>query len=269
MEPRPRLHEDLAGVQALLCRALRRTISGVAGHPYEQGFDLRLVPGKLGEPFKWTRRSTVFVTSMSDLFHEGVPDGYIDAVARVMEAAPWHTYQVLTRRAHRLRDTLTGRLARLADQRHIWWGVSVEDRKHGLPRVDQLRATPAGLRFLSVEPLLEDLGEIDLTGIGWVILGGESGPGARPLEAAWVRSVQVQCAAAGVPFFFKQWGGERQSETGCTLDGQTYEGFPTHGLATARVPTRPLRAQLLKSLALAEDRFEPKLVQLRGRTTAA
>jgi protein gp37 len=242
---------------------------GVSGHPYEQGFDLRLVPDKLAEPFRWTRRSLVFVTSMSDLFHDDVPDSYIDAVARVMEAAPWHAYQVLTRRADRLRETLAGRLERLAELRNIWWGVSVEDRRHGLPRIDKLRATPAGLRFLSIEPLLEDLGKIDLSGIGWVILGGESGPGARPMDPAWVRSVQTQCAAAGVPFFFKQWGGERRSQTGCTLDGRTYEGFPSDALVTVPVPARAARARILDGLELGRQSWEPSLVQLRTRKPAA
>ena len=183
---------------------------GVAGHPYEQGFDLRHVPEKLSEPLKWSRRTIVFVTSMSDLFHEDVPDAYVDAVARVMESAPWHTFQVLTKRAERLHDALSGRLARFAELPHVWWGVSVEDRRYGLPRIDQLRRAPAGLRWVSIEPLLEDLGEINLSGIDWVILGGESGPGARHMNADWVRSVQRQCAEAKVPFFFHQWGGARR-----------------------------------------------------------
>jgi protein gp37 len=127
---------------------------GVPRHPYEQGFDLRLVPEKLTEPFAWTDRRVVFVNSMSDLFQEGIPDAYVDAVARVMEATPWHTYQVLTKRPDRLRKALTGRLSRFANQPHVWWGVSVENRRYGLPRIDELRAAPAGVRFLSIEPLL-------------------------------------------------------------------------------------------------------------------
>src|SRR5947209_9031445 len=162
---------------------------GVKGHPYEQGFDLRLVPEKLTEPFTWRSSKLVFVNSMSDLFQPGVPDGYAEAVSQVMVEANWHTYQVLTKRSERLRDLLNGRLEFAAKRKHIWWGVSVEDRKYGLPRIEHLRESPAAIRFLSVEPLLENLGEIDLTGISWVIVGGESGPGARPIEKEWVLSI--------------------------------------------------------------------------------
>ena len=131
---------------------------GVKGHPYEQGFDLRLVQEKLTEPFSWRSAKLVFVNSMSDLFQTGVPDDYVEAVARVMVTANWHTYQVLTKRSERLRDALRGELLFAAKQENIWWGVSVEDRKYGLPRIDHLRAAPARVRFLSIEPLLEDLG---------------------------------------------------------------------------------------------------------------
>ena len=153
---------------------------GVKGHPYEQGFDLRLVPEKLAEPLRWRVPKMIFVNSMSDLFHDGVHDDYIVAVARVMEAARWHTYQVLTKRAGRLRRLLNSALAFAACQRHIWWGVSVEDRKYGVPRIEELRQTEANVRFLSVEPLLEDLGQLNLDGIHWVIVGGESGPAQGP-----------------------------------------------------------------------------------------
>src|SRR5262245_8693234 len=148
---------------------------GVKGHPYEQGFDLRLVPEKLAEPLKWATPKTIFVNSMSDLFHKDVPDNYIAKVARVMQLADWHTYQVLTKRPERMKVLLGGPLAFAAELPHVWWGTSVENRKHGLPRVGLLQGTPAAMRFLSVEPLLEDLGEVNLTGIGWVIVGGESG----------------------------------------------------------------------------------------------
>ncbi|QEH32751.1 Phage protein Gp37/Gp68 [Aquisphaera giovannonii] len=199
---------------------------GVPGHPYEQGFDLRLVPAKLSEPLKWAAPKTIFVNSMSDLFHKDVPDAYIERVVQVMELADWHTYQVLTKRADRLRDLLRTKLAFAARLEHIWWGVSVEDRKYGLPRIDALREAPAALRFLSVEPLLEDLGEIDLGGIDWVIVGGESGAGSRPLDAAWVVSIREQCRGAKVPFFFKQWGGVRKSEAGRMLEGVTFDEMP-------------------------------------------
>jgi protein gp37 len=200
---------------------------GVKGHPYEQGFDLRLVPSKLGEPLRWRSPKMIFVNSMSDLFHEGVPDEYIATVAKVMVAAKWHTYQVLTKRSGRLRALLESKLKFAARERHIWWGVSVEDKKYGLPRVEDLRNFPAAMRFLSVEPLLEDLGKVDLRGIDWMIVGGESGAGARPMKKEWVLSLRDQCRRSGVKFFFKQWGGVRKSEAGRRLEGKTYDEFPS------------------------------------------
>jgi len=215
---------------------------GVPGHPYEQGFDLRFVPEKLAEPLRWRTPKMVFVNSMSDLFHNDVPDAYVAAVARVMVLANWHTYQVLTKRSERLRDLLQTRLAHAGDLAHVWWGVSVEDRRHGLPRIDHLRAAPARVRFLSVEPLLEDLGPVNLEGIHWVIAGGESGPGARPMDVAWVRALRVQCAEARVPFFFKQWGGVRKGKAGRELDGRTYDEFPERRAAPVLDPARRLAA---------------------------
>jgi protein gp37 len=199
---------------------------GVPGHPYEQGFDLRLVPEKLGDPVEWRKPRLVFVNSMSDLFHDEVPDSYIEDVARVMQVASWHTYQVLTKRSERMRDLLQTTLQNAAQQAHIWWGVSVENKKHGLPRIDHLRSAPANVRFLSIEPLLEDLGPINLDGIHWVIVGGESGPGARPMKEEWVLSIRDQCQAAGVPFFFKQWGGVQKKKAGRELQGRTYDELP-------------------------------------------
>lgn len=221
---------------------------GVKGHPYEQGFDLRLVPEKLTEPFSWRSPKLVFVNSMSDLFQAGVPDEYAVAVSRVMVKANWHTYQVLTKRAERMAELLSAQLRFSAEQENIWWGVSVEDRKYGLPRVDQLRQAPAKFRFLSIEPLLEDLGEINLSGISWVIVGGESGPGARPMKREWVVSIQKQCMDQRVPFFFKQWGGVRKAKNGRLLDGRTYDEYPQR--IAGQVPDR---ADCLKS---AEDFLE-------------
>ena len=209
---------------------------GVKGHPYEQGFDLRLVPEKLTEPFSWRSPKLVFVNSMSDLFQDGVPDWYAEAVSRVMTVANWHTYQVLTKRSERLRDLLTEKLRFAAEQENIWWGVSVEDRRYGLPRVEHLRQAPAKVRFLSIEPLLEDLGKIDLTGISWIIVGGESGPGARPMKREWVVSIREQCRAQKVPFFFKQWGGVRKAKNGRLLDKRTYDEYPRR--IAAPVPDR-------------------------------
>ncbi len=199
---------------------------GVPGHPYEQGFDLRTVPGKLAEPLRWRSSRMVFVNSMSDLFHVDVTEDYIREVVRVMLVADWHTYQVLTKRSERMRELLQGPLRDAAEAPQIWWGVSVENRRDGLPRVDALRASPARTRFLSIEPLLEDLGELDLSGIHWVIAGGESGPGARPMRPEWIESIRDQCRASGVPFFFKQWGGTRKGKAGRTLDGRTYDEKP-------------------------------------------
>ncbi len=215
---------------------------GVPGHPYEQGFDLRLIPEKLAEPLRWKTPKSVFVNSMSDLFHEDVPDDYVLKVVRVMQTANWHTFQVLTKRSERLRDMLQTTLSAGASAPHIWWGVSVEDRKHGLPRIDHLRAAPAAVRFLSIEPLLEDLGEFDLTGIHWAIVGGESGAGARPMQKEWVLSIRDQCEKAQVPFFFKQWGGVRKSKAGRELDGQTYDAMPSRAEVPVLDATRRLAA---------------------------
>ncbi len=219
---------------------------GIPGHPFEFGFDLRIVPEKLGDPLRWGAPRMIFVNSMSDLFHKDVPDEYIIKVARVMSAANWHTYQILTKRADRLAALLKGKLRFAAEQSHIWWGVSVENKKHGLPRIDLLRAAPAKVRFLSIEPLLEDLGEFKLNGIAWAIVGGESGPGARPMQAEWVRSIRRQCKQSGVAFFFKQWGGVRKSETGRELDGKTYSAFPARNSMEA--PTLANRRNVLRQL---------------------
>jgi protein gp37 len=221
---------------------------GVPGHPYEQGFDLRLVPEKLAEPLRWSSPKTVFVNSMSDLFHEQVHDDYIEKVVRVMERANWHTYQVLTKRSERLRDLLSTRLSFAAALEHIWWGVSVEDRKYGVPRIDHLRQAPASVRFLSVEPLLEDLGNLNLSGIKWVIVGGESGAGARPMKEEWVKSIRKQCRAARVPFFFKQWGGVQKSKNGRELDGRTYDEMPKQ--VSRQMASRDSRHVLIESLPI-------------------
>ncbi len=224
---------------------------GVPGSPYEQGFDLKLVPKKLMEPFSWTAAKMVFVNSMSDLFHQGVPDSYIRDVVQVMESANWHTYQVLTKRSERLRDLLTTSLEAAAQLSNIWWGVSVENRKHGLPRIDHLRDTPAKVRFLSIEPLLEDIGSINLDGIDWVIVGGESGPNARPMKREWVTEIRDQCQSAGVPFFFKQWGGVRKSKTGRELDGKIYGQFPL--VEERHVPALRIRTAMKNRLLASES----------------
>jgi protein gp37 len=221
---------------------------GVPDHPFEQGFDLRLVPEKLAEPFKWSAKRRIFVNSMSDLFHPGVPDAFIAKVAAVMRAADWHTYQVLTKRPDRMRKLLRGPLREAAKCQHVWWGVSVENRRHGLPRIDILRESGAAMKFLSIEPLLEDLGDFDLTGIDWVIVGGESGPRARPLDRQWVVRIRDLCASFEVPFFFKQWGGVRKSQYGRELDKRTYDEFPVEAMRIP--PSKPHRERAARKFAV-------------------
>lgn len=220
---------------------------GIPGHPYGQGFDLRLVPEKLSEPLSWKRPRKVFVNSMSDLFQDGVDDDFIRRVFDTMNRADWHTYQVLTKRAERMRDVTRVLPRELVHRTHIWLGVSVEDRRYGVPRIDVLREVPAAVRFLSIEPLLEDLGALDLRGIHWVIVGGESGARARPMEPTWVRSIQRQCAAQHVPFFFKQWGGVQKGKAGRTLDQRTWDEFPRVVVDRPRpAPPRPYRLALVE-----------------------
>jgi protein gp37 len=221
----------------------------VKGHPFEFGFDLQLIPEKLGDPIRWSTPRKIFVNSMSDLFHPDVPDEFVENVCNVMLSANWHTYQVLTKRADRMSRLLTTKLKNAAAASHIWWGVSVENRTHGLPRIDLLRAAKPSVAFLSIEPLLEDLGPFNLKGIHWAIVGGESGHGARPIEASWVRSIRKQCRKEEVPFFFKQWGGVRKAEAGRELDGRTYDEFPN--VVENRVPSYMERTELLERLAVA------------------
>jgi len=240
----------------------------VPGHPYESGFDPRLIPKKLLEPVLWASSKTVFVNSMSDLFQDAVPDEYVAAVAEVMLCTPWHTYQVLTKRGDRLRRLLTGKLRAAAEACHIWWGVSVEDKRYGLPRIDCLRNSPAGVRFLSVEPLLEDLGNVDLRGIHWVIVGGESGAGARPMREEWVESIRKQCGAANAFFFFKQWGGVRKGKHGRSLNGRIYDEMPTR-LVTP-VPSHTIRQELARSLEPLTQQWDgAPLVQIDHHAVVA
>ena len=235
---------------------------GVPGHPYEQGFDLRLVPEKLLEPLRWQQPRMIFVNSMSDLFHEEVPDEYIKRVAIVMQRANWHTYQILTKRSARLSKLLRTTLREAAQASHIWWGVSVENRRVGLPRLQDLRLSNACMRFLSIEPLLEDLGALDLKGMSWVIVGGESGVGARSMEPDWVVSVQKQCQIARVPFFFKQWGGIRKIEAGRSLFGRTFDEFPP---VIRAIPPKPQqRKQLLQDMATALFTESPTMLSLES-----
>lgn len=195
---------------------------GVPGHPFEQGFDLRLVPEKLDEPLRVKKPQRIFVNSMSDLFHEGVPVEYIRQVFDVMNKANWHEYQVLTKRAERLED-LNGAIKWAP---HIWMGVSVENSDY-VWRIDHLRRINAHVKFLSIEPLLGPISELNLHGIDWVIVGGESGPGARPMKKEWVIDIRDQCVQSDVAFFFKQWGGVFKKKTGRELEGRTWDEMPT------------------------------------------
>jgi protein gp37 len=238
---------------------------GVQGHPYQQGFDLRLVPDKLPEPFHWSSPRTVFVNSMSDLFQPDVPDEYIEEVVRVMVEANWHTYQILTKRSERLRNLLSTKLSRAAKQQHIWWGVSVEDKRYGLPRIEHLRCSPAAVKFLSIEPLLEDLGEFDLAGMDWAIIGGESGHGARSMHPDWVENIFALCRRQKVAFFFKQWGGVHKSTAGRMLHGKTYDEMPER--IVADIPDKKTRAMIAKGYE-TRIAFWHQAIKKKGPATA-
>jgi protein gp37 len=206
---------------------------GVKGHPYEQGFDLRIWPERFDLPLRWKSPRTIFVNSMSDLFHRDIPDAVVETLFETMRKADWHTFQVLTKRPERMRAFVLDRakrsLAPAVVQPNTWLGTSVESQ-HYVARAAAVCDLPVSVRFLSCEPLL---GPLDLRkvldlekGINWVIVGGESGHGARPMEKEWVLSIQSQCEDAGVPFFFKQWGGRNKKRAGRVLDGRTWDEMP-------------------------------------------
>jgi protein gp37 len=195
---------------------------GVPGHPFEQGFDLRLVEHAVELPKRWKRGRHIFVNSMSDLFHKDVPDTFIQRVFDVMRDTPQHQYQLLTKRASRMAKFLDGKRA----PENVWCGVSVENQKY-TSRVAELTKVKARIRFLSVEPLIGPITHLPLEGIHWVIVGGESGAGARPLQADWVRAIRDACVDAAVPFFFKQWGGVQKSKAGRVLDDRTWDQLPS------------------------------------------
>lgn len=192
------------------------------GQPnYANGFELTVQEKALELPLRWKKSQTIFVNSMSDLFHKDIPIEYIYRVFDVMQQADWHVFQVLTKRSGRLMETS----ARLPWKPHIWMGVSVESKKY-TSRIDHLRQTDAHIKFLSLEPLLGPLPDLDLRGIDWVIVGGESGPGARVMQKSWVTDIRDQCSYAGVPFFFKQWGGVNKKRSGRLLDDRTWDEMP-------------------------------------------
>ncbi len=217
------------GCKHCYAEKMAKRLQSMGMRGYEKGFRLTLMPERLAEPLERRRPTVYFVNSMSDLFHEKVPFAYIDRVFEVIGRAHHHTFQILTKRAERMAAYCRGR----AVPPNAWLGVSVEDRKYGVPRIEVLRGIDATIRFLSVEPLLEDVGTIDLTDIHWVIVGGESGLRARPMRPSWVEGVKRQCEAAGVPFFFKQWGswgadGQKRSKkaNGRALEGRVWDAMP-------------------------------------------
>ena len=209
------------GCQHCYAERMARRLHAMGSRRYQNGFRLTLHPDQLDLPLRWAKPQMVFVNSMSDLFHPDVPLGFIRSVFDVMQRAPQHTFQILTKRARRL--------ASLAPQLvwppNVWMGATVETQEY-VWRINCLRQAPAGTRFVSLEPLLGMIRDLPLDGIGWVILGGESGPGARPMRAQWAQTVRDQCVAAGVPFFFKQWGGTQRKRAGRRLDGRLWDEYP-------------------------------------------
>ena len=200
---------------------------GVAGHPYEQGFELRHWPSRLDQPARWRKPRMIFVNSMSDLFHKRVDRSFIDNVFETMETVDRHVYQILTKRSSLMRNYLRRRYAGGLAPDHIWCGVSVEDHL-ATARIQHLRMAPAAVRFLSIEPLLGPIGNISLEGISWVIVGGESGPNARPMQLEWVRDIRDCCVRARVPFFFKQWGGQTPKAGGRKVEGVEHNAMPSY-----------------------------------------
>lgn len=210
------------GCKFCYAERLARRLQAMGQPNYAQGFTLTLHEELLEVPLRWKKPRTIFVNSMSDLFHSAVPVAFIQRVFAAMAQAPWHRFQVLTKRAERLVELS----ASLPWPPHIWMGVSVESAAY-VDRIAHLYATDAAIKFLSLEPLLGPLPALPLDGIDWVIVGGESGPGARPMDATWALDIRDQCQSAGVPFFFKQWGGVRKKRTGRLLDGRTWDEMPT------------------------------------------
>jgi protein gp37 len=219
-----------AGCANCYAETMARRLKAMGAHGYDNGFDLTLLPERLKQPLRKKKPTRFFVNSMSDLFHEDVPDEFLDDVFAVMRQTPQHTYQILTKRAYRLPQYFGAKTL----PANIWLGVTVEDRESGIPRIDHLREVNAAIRFLSVEPLLQDLGKIDLSGIHWVIVGGESGSNARPMHQGWVLSIKEQCEKYGCAFFFKQWGTwgmdmvkRHKKANGRLLLGQIWNAYPT------------------------------------------
>lgn len=218
------------GCKHCYAEVMAKRLQAMGARGYENGFNLSILPERLEQPLMRRKPTTYFVNSMSDLFHNDIPFRFLDQVFDVIKRTPQHTYQILTKRAARMRKYFASRIV----PDNVWLGVSVENRKYGLQRIDDLREIKAGIRFLSVEPLLEDVGEIDLRGIHWVIVGGESGSKARPMKAEWVETIKEQCEQDGVAFFFKQWGGwgadgkrRAKKNNGRLFAGKTWDEMPS------------------------------------------
>ena len=214
-----------AGCDHCYAERFSERFRGVRGHPFEMGFDLTLKPDRLQQPFGWKRPRMIFVNSMSDLFHKHIPRAYVQAVFDTMERADWHTYQVLTKRSSLLQKFINDRYKDRLAPAHMWFGVSIENGQ-ATSRIAHLQKARASVRFLSIEPLIAPVGRLSLAGIHWVIVGGESGPRARPMDRAWVVEIRNQCLKARVPFFFKQWGGRSPKSGGRLLDGKEWNQFP-------------------------------------------
>lgn len=225
-----------AGCKFCYAEGMAKRLQAMGTPGYENGFALELLPQRLNDPMMRKKPTIYFVNSMSDLFHERIPDEYIERVFGVIANTPHHTYQILTKRGARMARYFRNRTV----PDNAWLGVSVENKKHGVPRIDHLRKVPAKIRFLSVEPLLEDVGELNLADVHWVIVGGESGPKARPMKEEWADNVRVQCEVQGVAFFFKQWGGwgadgkrRAKGANGRLLNGRTWDEMPAEVAARA------------------------------------
>ena len=234
------------GCDHCYARTFAERFRGVPGHPYEDGFDFHLAPHKLHEPLSISKQRMVFVNSMSDLFYCKVPTEYIRDIAEVMLNANWHVYQVLTKRSKRMKQLLNSKdpvFREAAQAPHIWWGVSAEDKKHGHPRIRHLQETHAAVRWISFEPLLEDITPVNLEGINWAVVGGESGVGARLMDKQSVLNIKTICNDEDIPFHFKQWGGVHKKKTGRKMNGRIYNALPE--IVTQPVPIQKQRRELI------------------------
>lgn len=218
-----------SGCKHCYAESMARRLKAIGTVGYEDGFHFSIVPSRLNEPLKKKKPTVYFVNSMSDIFHEKMPIDYLNQIFSVIEQTPQHTYQLLTKRADNMHRYLSNREI----PKNVWLGVTVENKDDGLPRIEKLRNLNASVLFLSVEPLLEDLGEVDLTNIDWVIVGGESGNQARPMDKSWVENIKIQCDAKDVAFFFKQWGTwgadkvkRNKKVNGKELNGKVWQNYP-------------------------------------------